>query len=404
MNLKYNTYADYSEEYRIYNFHECNICNSPRELSVEDLDVVIENRIMHFKDFLVLTCTKCNESCLPQHSKKMIDGCYKIMVKEGHFEGIQKYNGYKKKFMYCQEHDFKYDYRDYYNIPGLCFDEEHSEEGFLTPVYFKKKVLIYFMHDPDYGMNLFSETYGTISFKDEWNVPFGINSNGKVVFWLGDLSFMDITSLEIMKPHNIDSDHKLVDSEFYVAQLSCVWSEPNKELRACYKKKELFNLILKRYDVDLFHLDAEVAKQMTDFVKPIIITKKTIEPAINMLHKVLIEGVNLTSFRELYLKLYTQPKKGYQDWKSIKLYQTLLERIISDKDDVKEVIAPLYLINDLRQYYDHLLPAEKKEAIEVNVKTSLGIDSFDNIDMVYDELIDRLNTLFQYLIIGYSDD
>jgi len=62
------------------------------------------------------------------------------------------------------------------------------------------------------------------------------------------------------------------------------------------------------------------------------------------------------------------------------------------------------LINDLRQYYDHLLPKDKKEYIEANVKTSLGIDSFENIDLVYDGLINKLNILFQYLVIEYSRD
>jgi len=403
MQLKYSTYKDYLEGNNNYSLHECDICGGPRELSTEDLDIVIENRIMHFKGFFLLTCINCGKGCLPQHSKQMIDGCYRIMVKEGHYEGIQKYNGYKKKFNYCQEYDFIYDHRDYYNIPGLCLDEENPEEGYLTPVFFEKKVLIYFMHDPDYRMNLFSETYGTVSFKGEWNVPFGINRNGKVVFWLGDLAYLDSTSLQIMKPHNIESDHKIIDSEFYAAQLGCVWSEPNKELRACYKKEELFKLILKRYNINLSHLEDEVKKQIEDFAKPIIITKKTIEPAINMLHKVIIEGVDLKSFKELYLKISTEPQKGYKDWKSIKLYQALLENVISEKDDVQEIIAPLYLINDLRQYYDHLLPNEKKEDIEANVKVSLGIASFEDIDMVYDGLIDRLNNLFQYLIIGYSD-
>ncbi len=225
-----------------------------------------------------------------------------------------------------------------------------------------------------------------------------------MIFWLGDLNLMDITSLEIMKPHNVDSDHKLIDSEFYAAQLCCIWSEPNKELKACYKKQELFDLILKKYGINLFHLEDEIEQQMRDFDKPVIFTKKSIEAAINMLHKVLIEGVNIKSFRELYVQLYEHPEKGYKEWKSIKFYHKLLEKIISDQDKVKEIIAPLYLINDLRQYYDHLLPKDKKEYIEANVKTSLGIDSFENIDLVYDGLINKLNILFQYLVIEYSRD
>jgi hypothetical protein len=402
--INFTTYDEFVEEYKNYHYHECLVCGDVRELTINDLDVSIENRRMHFKDFLILTCINCGSSCLPQHSKQMIDGWYKIMVKEGHFEGIQTYNGYKKKFRYCIDQDFKYDHRDYYNIPGLCFDEEHSEEGFLTPVYFTKKVLLYFMQDPDYKMDLFSESYGHISFKDEWSTPFGINRNGLVIFWLGDLSYIDSTSLSIMKPHNIESDHQIIDSEYYAAQLGCVWSEPNKEVRVCYKKKELFDQINIRFNIDLSHLNDEIKDHMRDFRKPVLITKTSIEPAVNMLHKVLIEGVNINSFRTLYLELYPKPQKGYKEWKSIKFYQALLERVISENDDIYEIIAPLYLLNDLRQYYDHLLSKEKREHIENNVIKSLGIESFNDIDMVYEGLINRLNILFQYLVVGYSEE
>lgn len=404
MYIEFETYSDYLREYKKYHFHTCEACGGIRELTVEDLEIVIENRTMIFKDFLLLTCIACRAQCLPQYSKEMIDGCYEIMVEKGHYRGIQTHNGYKKQFDYCAEHNFLYDHRDYFSIPGLCYDEEHSIEGFLTPVYFSIKVLLYFMHDPDYEMKLFSETYGHLRYLDEWDVPFGINRNGNVVFWLGDLSYMDFHSLSLIRPHNIHSDHQLIDSEFYAAQMCCEWSQPNKELRVCYKKKELFEQIRMKYGINLFHLTDEVKEQMDSFIKPVIITKKSIEPAINMLHKVLIEGVNIPNFKKLYIHLYPQPLKGYEDWKSIKLYEALLARIVKKDHDVKEIIAPLYLLNDLRQYFDHLLSNEKKNRIENNILKSMAISSFDDIEEVYIVLIEKLNILFQYLIVGYSDE
>lgn len=80
-----------------------------------------------------------------------------------------------------------------------------------------------------------------------------------------------------------------------------------------------------------------------------------------------------------------------------------MENVVKKDDDIKDIIAPLYLLNDLRQYYDHLLPKEKRSNIEGNIIKSLGISSFKNIDEVYIGLIDKLNILFQYLIVGYSD-
>ncbi|MCT4604921.1 MAG: hypothetical protein N4A64_02285 [Marinisporobacter sp.] len=402
MKYIFKTYDDFLKEYRRYHMHECSKCDGVIELSIDHVDVQIEDRKMHFKELLMLTCIKCNSSCIPMYSKKMIDGCYRIMVKEGHYENVQTLRGYRKKFDYCVNHDFLYDHRDYYNIPGLSFDEEHSVEGFLTPVYFTKKVLLYFMQDPDYRVRLDAETYGYFSYKDQWGIPFGINRNGKVVFWLGDLNHLNDHTLNIMKPHNIDSDHQLIASEFFAAQMCCVWSEPNKELRICTQKNALFEALHAAYNVSLFHLEDEIKQQKDNYVKPIILTKKTIEPTINMLYKVLVEGVNISEIRKLYLQIVPSPDKNYKQWKSIKFYQALLEVILVKKDDIKDIIAPLYLLNDFRQYYDHLLSAEKKESIQNNIIKSLNITSFDNMTAIYDELLRRLSLLFEYLILGYT--
>lgn len=402
MEISFCSYKDFLEEYKRYHMHECEKCGGLCELSNEDVDVVIDNRVMHFKGLLMLTCTKCKRSCLPFHTKQMIDGCYKIMIEQGHYEGEQRYKGYRQKFDYCKSVDLLYDHRDYFNIPGLCFDEEHSVEGFLTPVYFTNKVLLYFLQDPDYSVRLGAETYGYLSFKDEWGIPFGINRNNRVVFWLGDLDGIDEHTLNIMKPHNVDSDHQLIVSEFYAGQMCCIWSEPNKEIRLCGQRDTLYNTILSQYGFSLFHLEDEIQQQKRGYVKPVVFSERSIEPTINMLHKVLIEGVNIPEFQKLYLKITSSPNAKYKEWKSIKLYEALLENIISKDDDVREIIAPLYLLNDFRQYYDHLLPTSKKDEIKNNISASLCIKSFDDTSAIYQELLKRLALLFEYLILGYS--
>jgi len=402
MQYTFSTYEDFLKEYEKYHMHKCSKCGSLRELSNEKVDVVIDNRKIHFNNLLILTCTKCGSGCLPLYTKQIINRCYKIMVDEGIYESEQYYKGYRKKFDYCKEQDFIYDHRDYYNIPGLCFDDEHSVEGYLTPVYFTKKVLLYFMQDPDYTVKLGAETYGYFSFKDEWVIPFGINRNGKVVFWLGDLDYLDDQTLNIMKPHNIDSDHQLIVSEFYAGQMCCIWSEPNKEIQICEQKNKLFNALLSQYNISLFHLEDEIEQQKASFVKPVVFTERTIEPSINMLHKVLIEGVNISELRKLYLKIVEHPNEKYLEWKSIKFYEALLAQIVVKEDDVREIIAPLYLLNDFRQYYDHLLPSAKKNEIKENIIKSLRIASFNDIEKLYVTLLNRLGSLFEYLILGYT--
>jgi len=67
-------------------------------------------------------------------------------------------------------------------------------------------------------------------------------------------------------------------------------------------------------------------------------------------------------------------------------------------------MAPLYLLNDLRNYYDHLLPTEKREDIKKNIVNSLGLKDFKDIELIYNLMIDGLLVLFEYLLIGNSLD
>mgnify|MGYP004455480371 CR=1 FL=1 len=60
----------------------------------------------------------------------MIDSVYKVMVEQREFIGEFVSKDYERLVKYCIERDYKYDYKNYFNIPALCYDEEHSKEGF----------------------------------------------------------------------------------------------------------------------------------------------------------------------------------------------------------------------------------------------------------------------------------
>ena len=402
MNFTFETYKDFLNEYQTYHTHACPKCGMPMEITLIPILVEINDIKLNFEELYVLECIDCHFTCLPEYSKEIIDGFYQNAIERGEKIGIFSRKGYRKKFNYCIEQNFLYDHNDFYNIPGLSYDDEHSIEGFLTPVYFTKKVLLYFMQDPDYKVDLGAETYGEFRFKNECTIPFGINRNAKVVFWLGDLSYLDKMTLSIMKPHNVESDHQIVASEFYAGQMCCIWSNPNREIRICEQKNKLFDALDKTYELLLFHLNDEIKKQKEQYVKPVIITERTIEPMINMLHKVLIEGVNISELKKLYLKIVEIPDKQYEKWGSIKFYEVLLKNIISGNDDVRSIISPLYLLNDFRQYYDHLLSEDVKEIKRKNIIQSLGIESFDEMEKIYDELLRKLAALFEYMILGYT--
>lgn len=411
MNFNFNTYNDFVIEYEKYQMDKCSRCNGVREIVNGDITVVIENRMLHFPELFVLCCTKCGDKCLPEFSKQMIDGTYKSMVEQNQFVGEFVPKNYKKKFDYCQDQDYKYDHKDYYNIPGLCYDEEHSVEGFLTPVYFDRKALIYFISVPDFEVDIFSETYGHIGKKDpdgvyvyDWDVPFGFNSNGKLVFWLGDLNYMDTQSQAILKGFNIESDHLIIDSEFFQAQMNCIFSKPIKEKQILMNKDSFISNIKKKYNIDLAHLDEECSAHAKNIKRPLVFTEQSVSGVINAFDKVLVEGFDVGQLRVLYEILYSESERDskYKSWQSIRLIKEILLKFceqIENAIDVEMLISPLYILHDYRIYLDHLLSMDKQESTKAHIVATLGVQNFGEQEAIYAKEIDRLNTLFQYLVL-----
>ncbi len=411
MDITFATYNDFLTGYQTYEMDKCNKCKGLREILDDDVTVRIEKRTLHFSNLFVLYCKKCGDKFLPQYSKQMIDGIYKEMVKQGCFIGEYTPKNFQKKFEYCQTADYKYDHKDYYNIPGLSYDEEHSIEGFLTPVYFDRKALIYFISVPDYDVDIFSETYGHIGKKDptgiyvyDWDVPFGFNSNGKLVFWLGDLNYMDEQSQAILKGFNLDSDHLIIDSEFYQAQMNCIFSNPIKEKQILMNKDGFISNVKNKYRIDLTHLDEECSAHAKNIKRPLVFTEQSVSGVINAFDKVLVEGFSIKQLRILYETLYPENERDakYKDWQSIRLIKELLLKFcedIEDTIDVETLISPLYILHDYRIYLDHLLSMDKQESTKEHIVTTLGVQSFDEQETIYLEEMDRLNKLFQYLVL-----
>ena len=139
MEYIFSSYEDFLNEYQNYRFDECSVCHSICELEETLFNCYIEGRRLIFHKILILRCKSCGATFLPEHTKQMIDGAYKMMIEHEQSIGEFTPRGYKEKFEYCNKQDFEYDHRDYYNIPGLSYDEERSAKGFLTPYISKKK-------------------------------------------------------------------------------------------------------------------------------------------------------------------------------------------------------------------------------------------------------------------------
>lgn len=62
--------------------------------------------------------------------------------------------------------------------------------------------------------------------------------------------------------------------------------------------------------------------------------------------------------------------------------------------ELRKIIAPLYLLNDLRIIYFHLVSTDEVEKLKNNIVSSLSINRFDETEIMYNKLMEGLKALF----------
>ncbi len=96
-------------------------------------------------------------------------------------------------------------------------------------VFFKREVLLKYDSSPTYRLSFASTTYGEIRRGDDFSMPFGINKNGKVIMWLGDIARLPDAEQYYLRSENIESDHS-IGSEFYDGQIECIFTDLFKKM------------------------------------------------------------------------------------------------------------------------------------------------------------------------------
>lgn len=213
---------------------------------------------------------------------------------------------------------------------------------------------------------------------------------------------MDEQTQKLLLPHNVPSDHKIIKSEFYAAQMCCIWSEPNLEKRIFEKRRTLIKELNDKYSINISQLPEEVSEFEEKFQKPIIFTESGIKTSIEILQKINVEAFNCGAFSLLYEKLYPkeQRNKSYGSWKSIKHMEALLLALYPNikEEKKRELMSPLYLLNDFRIYYDHLVSTDKKNETKNNILNSLGLTDFSDLKTIYETIVNRLLILYDYYL------
>lgn len=208
-------------------------------------------------------CKICGESEPLQSREEILNITNHILQNEMKDYEIRELSSHfaNKKFEAFNDLDFKYDSQDYYAIPGLY---RPWNEGYLTPVFFNKDLLLYYNNHDDYKVVLYSFSTVDIYTQDgEELVPhgFGINRNGTLFAWLGDLH--KTLSQEEHKSHlyrfrasNVESDHDVV-SDFYFQQIEAEFTESDNEYQIFALKQELEEKIFRLLGFRLSELNID---------------------------------------------------------------------------------------------------------------------------------------------------
>lgn len=365
---------------RIY----CSKCSTHLDLSFSDFDEDVSGVHISLSGLPVLVCPSCNSTYLPDMSRFSVIELHRQAIERKAKNVTVKRNKTARNFGFTNV-PFQYDSDDYKYIPGLA---RQFNEGFLTPLFFNKEVLIKYDVHPSYRVTFASRTYGSIRQGENFDIPFGINRNGLVVMWLGDIARLPINEQFYLRSENVLSDHS-IGSEFYDGQIEAKFTDQPLEDQLFKQRSILLEAWFLHFGEKLAHLEKEVLDLAITIRRPVVDTPTERRNVVDALNKVYIESIDNNVLERILIKIGQNPEK----LGSLKRLQKVLERI-APKEDIAEAISPLYVLYDLRVAYSHLGSEEGQQGKLRFVQARLGLAEGSGLLAIYDTLIPALNGAF----------
>jgi hypothetical protein len=275
------------------------------------------------------------------------------------------------------------------SAPAFRFDPAEAVHGsaFLTPVYFNKQVLTRFLYDSRFSCAFVSETYGSIA-GSEFYISFGINRNGAIIVWLGDLEKLPLNERFYWLSENRDPENE-VASEFFDAQIECVFTEPPAVIR-CLNELGKFNARFhQKYSVHLYR-DRSIEERIEDtrrYGRLLLNNVDDFKRFVSEFNEIINENTNNAEILRLLGERGIPFKAGL---KGNKLLELVYENVLSDKENL---VAPFFHLYDLRLWAAHSTGDGNLES----VAKALRADSKD-YKGIMEALIVEMNASIQRLL------
>ncbi len=365
----------------------CDNCGGYLDLRYPEFHEEVSGIDMYIMGLPELYCEKCNLGYMPDDSRFAVIYLHEQATKDNRCTVNVTRNKTNKNFGFTQI-PFIYDSDDYKYFPGLS---RSHDEGFLTPVFFSREVLLKYDSSPTYRLTFASTTYGEIRQGDEFSMSFGLNKHGKVIMWLGDVARLPVKEQHYLRSENIESDHS-IGSEFYDGQIECKFTEHSKEDSLFRCRSNFLELCFKRFGEKLAHLDDEVFEMAVGFNGPVVDTEKERRHVADTLNKIYIESFDNNALGSVLQSLGEDPK----NLGSNKRLQKIMESI-SCGEDVSSIMCPFYVLYDLRVAYSHLGSKEGSEKRLDSVKERLGLNDVAQLNEIYEAVVNQLSSSFNQL-------
>lgn len=369
---------------RIY----CDKCSAHLDLTFSDFDDDVSGVHISLSGLPVLVCPSCSSTYLPDRSRFAVIELHRQAIAKKSNRVTVKRNKTARDFGFTKV-PFQYDSDDYSYIPGLS---REFNEGFLTPVFFNKEVLIKYDVHPSYRVTFASRTYGSIRQGSDFHIPFGINRNSRVVMWLGDIASLPENEQFYLRSENIPSDHS-IGSEFYDGQIEAVFTDRPPEDQLFEQRSLFLEAGFSRFGEKLAHLEKEVLDLAISIRRPVVDTPAERRNIADALNKVYLESLDNKVLERVLSKLGQDAAK----LGSLKRLQKVVETVVSPTEDIAGAMSPLYVLYDLRVAYSHLGSEEGQEEKLRFVRERLNLPTGADLFSIYDTIVPALTGAFAKL-------
>ena len=364
----------------------CSDCDGWLDLAYADFDETVSGARIAIKGLPVLRCSTCEKDYLPDRSRISIIRLHEQCVSKVSAGVTVTRRKLEDRYPFTDV-PFQYDADDYEYLPGL----RGQGDGFLTLVFFKRGVLLKYDTASGYRLTFASRTYGTITTDEDNQISFGINRNGRVVMWLGDIATLPVPEQYYLLSENVESDHS-IGSELYDGQIDCIFSDPTPENDLLAARTDFLEAARMHFGATLAHLEAEVVAIALDFARPLTDSVKNQQHAADALNKIHVESLDTQAIGKLLSAAGGDPK----GLGGLKRLQTLLETL-PGSSAISNLMLPLFVTYDLRVANLHLTSTGTASDKMDDITSRLGLPAAAPFFDVYDALVKQLAAAYRGL-------